>query len=291
MARIINSTKQTFGICSIQSGLREVGLYDGNIDGLFGKKAYKGFETLLGENVEKVNGFDAKTIFLHLQRALIKAGKDTGGMDGIWGHKSQVAFSELLTLYRQKHQLPEYWFAWTGNRRVSEASALKIERWLAKYDKPAKHVSYLLTCINFETAGTFLPNKENTDSHAIGLIQFMPAKLKSWGISAAELASLSFEQQLDYVFKFFEEYHYIDKCRYLEDYYLSIFYPVMVGKNPDEVIARKGSVLYTQNHRAFDTAQRGFYTAGDVANPIFTRYWLGMDIVNRLKTTQLDNQG
>lgn len=289
MAHLINSTKQKFGICSIQSGLREVGLYSDNVDGLFGKNAYAGFEKLIGHSVERADSFSAKIIFLNLQRALNAIGKETGGMDGIWGKQSQNAFNEQLENYRRSQNLSPYWFAWSGNKHVTQTSIEKIKQWLKKWDKPEHHVSYLLTCINFETAGTFSPSKENTVSHALGLIQFMPKKLKEWKIDAEDFASLSFDKQLDYVFRFFEEYGYIKKCRYLEDYYLSIFYPAMVGKNPDGIIAKRGNALYSQNQRAFDRERRGFYTAGDVASPIFTRYWLGMDPSNRLKTTQLES--
>lgn len=266
-----------------------MGLYSDNVDGLFGEHSYKGFEELIGHKVERANGFSAKFIFLNLQRALNALAKDTGGMDGIWGSRSQVVFDQLLDSYRRKNNLSPYWFAWSSDKHVTQTGIEKIRRWLIHWKKPETHVSYLLTCINFETAGTFSPSKENHVSHALGLIQFMPKKLKEWKVTPAEIAALSFDKQLDYVFRFFEEYHYIKKCHYLEDYYLSIFYPAIVGKHPDSVISRRGSALYKQNQKAFDKNHKGFYTAGDVASPIFTRYWLGMSPSNRLKTTQLEN--
>lgn len=288
MAVLINSPRQTFAICSIQSGLQEVGLYDGKFDGLFGEESYKGFETLIGEKVERTNAWGAKDIIFNLQRAMVKQGLDTKGLDGIWGNASANSFQKALEDYRRRNKINKYWFAWTGNKNVPQTGVVKIKQWLAKHGKPETHVSYLLSCINFETAGTFKPGITNNVSNAVGLIQFMPEKLKEWGVSEEHMASLSFDSQLDYVFRYFEEYNYINKCKYVEDYYLSIFYPAYVGKNPDTVLAKKGSITYQQNSGAFDKLNKGYYTANDVAMPVVKRYWLGMRIKNRAIEPQLD---
>lgn len=288
MGYINNSPKQDFGICSIQSALREVGLYQGKIDGLFGNGCYSGFEELINEKIERHHGWDGKNIFYNLQRAMIRKGLDTGGMDGIWGSKSQYVFRQSIREYQRKNKIPSYWFAWTKHENVNQEGVKKIACWLDKYDKATSNTSYLLACMNFETSNTFRTDIKNNVSNAIGLIQFMPAKLKEWGINSKDFGNLSFENQLNYVFKFFVEYNYIKKCKFLEDYYLSIFYPSAVGKDPDNIIARKGTELYKQN-RAFDIHDKGFYTASDIAAPVITRYWEGMDIKNRLKISELED--
>lgn len=288
MGYINNSSRQDFGICSIQSALQEVGLYQGSIDGLFGDKCYEGFEKLIGEKIERHNGWDAKNIFLNLQRAMIRKGLDTGGMDGIWGSKSRYVFRQLIRSYQRQNKIASYWFAWSKHENVTQEGIKKIASWLDHHDKPITHTSYLLACIRFETADTFKTDIKNNVSGALGLIQFMPAKLKEWGVNVDNFAQLSFENQLDYVFKFFEEYNYIKKCSFLEDYYLSIFYPSAVGKNPDNIIAKKGTELYSQNS-SFDVHNRGYYTASDIAAPVIKSYWEGMSITNRLKITEVED--
>lgn len=279
----MNSAKQTFGICSIQSLLRETGRYKGKIDGLFGTGCYTAFEAVTKEKVEHIKGYDAKTIFFNLQRALVRTGADVGKPDGIWGYKSQKAFEQIIAGYQREYSNFGYSYAWSAHREVTQSGIEKIEAWLIRHGKPASHTSYLLSCISYETGGTFYTHAENPISHALGLIQFMPSKLESWKVDPKEFANLSFDNQLTYVFKFFEEYNYIAKCNGLEDYYLSIFYPKATGSSPDLVIAKKGTKLYQQNARAFDKDGKGYYTVADIARPVVARYWMGMDPANRKK--------
>lgn len=279
----MNSMRQTFGICSIQSLLRETELYKGKIDGLFGIKCYRAFETILKRKVEQTDDYDAKTIFFNLQRAMVAMGLDTGGVDGIWGNSSQKSLEQIVKLYNKEKGIPGYSYAWSGHKQVTGRGVIKITTWLESHNKPADHTSYLLSCIGFETGGTFLTSAENPTSHALGLIQFMPSKLKEWGVNREAFAKMNFDTQLDYVFKFFEEYGYITKCKTVEDYYLSIFYPKVVGYCPDTVIGKKGTKLYDQNSLAFDKGNKGFYTIGDIAEPVVKRYWMGMDPANRTK--------
>lgn len=147
----------------------------------------------------------------------------------------------------------------------------------AKWGKPLAHVSYILSCNALETGRTFNPAIRNPKSGAVGLIQFMPkTTAPDLGTTADALAAMSFVDQLDYVFKYFEKYGYIKKCKHLEDYYLSIFYPAHVGKDPNELVARSGSLLYSQN-KGFDVDNKGYYTIGDIAATINQFYWDGLD--------------
>jgi len=67
----------------------------------------------------------------------------------------------------------------------------------------------LASVISFETGGTFDPNKRNPKSSATGLIQFMAGtggtKGKYYGMSRDQFGSLSFDQQMQYVEKYFKE--------------------------------------------------------------------------------------
>ena len=62
----------------------------------------------------------------------------------------------------------------------------------------------LLRLIEFETAGTFSPAIQNSSSGATGLIQFMGDTAKSLGTTTSELKTMSVEEQMKWVDKYFE---------------------------------------------------------------------------------------
>lgn len=288
-----NSNKDDFAIKSLQSLLRELSLYGGQIDGLFGKGCRDGFITMLKTkdpsfNKELTQGsYEASQVFTFIQTGLAAVGLYTGRIDGLTGPGTMGGFENLCQLYRVAKGIPEYWFAWTNHKNVPLAGVQKLEAWIVKMGKPTYHTSYMLSCFALETSGkdgpTFNPGIVNPKSGATGLIQFMPkGSALDLGTTCPALAKMSFVDQLDYVFKYFEKYNYINKCKSLEDYYLSIFYPRLVGHDLNEVIARAGSLTYSQNI-GFDPApHKGYYTVGDVGNAITTFYWNGMNPKNRL---------
>ena len=64
----------------------------------------------------------------------------------------------------------------------------------------------LATIISFESAGTFNPGQRNlAGGSAVGLIQFMPGTAKSLGTTSQALASMSFDEQMHYVEKYFKQ--------------------------------------------------------------------------------------
>lgn len=278
----VNSSTQKFAICGLQSQLRELGLYQSKIDGMFGGGCVKALGVMLGEDIAPPASFDAKDVFFTVQRALVAKGHDVKGVDGAWGTNSQAAFNSALLYYRQVNKLKGYYYAWSAHKGIPKEAYAKIEDWLKKWGKQPKHVSFLLSCMAFETAGTFRPSIQNAKTKATGLIQFMPATAIDLGTTVDQLAKMDFMTQLDYVFKYFEIYKYIVKCETVEDYYLSIFYPARVGKSPNEILGKKGTKLYEQN-KVFDKENKGFYTVGDICESIVTRYWEGMAPANRLQ--------
>jgi hypothetical protein len=283
-----NSNKDVFAIKTVQSLLREVSLYGGRIDGLFGKGAQSGFVTMLKSYNKDFNtplsqgSYLAYEVFTYLQTGLAAVGLYTGTIDGKWGKNTAAGLEALVASYRTKQGIPELWYAWSGNKNVPVEGIRKYEAWMQKWDKALVHVSYILSCNALETGRTFNPSIRNPKSGAVGLIQFMPkSTAPDLGTTADALAAMSFVDQLDYVFKYFEKYGYIKKCNYLEDYYLSIFYPANVGKDPNEVVGRAGSALYSQNS-GFDADKKGYYTVGDIASAINQFYWDGLDPKNRI---------
>ena len=283
-----NSNTDVFSIKTMQSLLREVNLYRGRIDGLFGDGCRNSFIAMLKRydaSFNKslpVNSYDAVSVFTLIQTGLAAIGLYTRRIDGIWGDGSFGAFTQLVEAYRTSSGLPRYGFAWSGHPAVPQEGVDKYLAWMRKWGKPDEHVSYILSCNALETGRTFNPAIVNKHSGATGLIQFMPkGSAPDLGTTCEALAKMSFVEQQDYVFKYFEKYGYIKKCKVLEDYYLSIFMPVMVGRDPNEVVGRQGTKLYSQNS-GFDTAKKGYYTVGDIGAAINQFYWDGLDPKNRI---------
>jgi hypothetical protein len=107
---------------------------------------------------------------------------------------------------------------------------------------------HMVTCMSFESGSTFDPAVRNAaGSSAVGLIQFMAATAKALGTTTAALGGMTVQQQLAYVEKYFAPYRNTTALRTLEGTYLCIFYPRARLMKPHEVVARVGTVAYTQN--------------------------------------------
>lgn len=74
------------------------------------------------------------------------------------------------------------------------------------------------------------PQAVNPNTKATGLIQFMPATALSLGTTINALKQMTATQQLAFIEKYLNPYK--SKIKNVYDLYLSIFYPVAIGK-PD----------------------------------------------------------
>lgn len=88
--------------------------------------------------------------------------------------------------------------------------------------------NWLMVVMAIETARTFKANATNPYTNAVGLIQFMPATLKPWGITPDQMRAKSEVEQLDYVKKYLAPYR--GKMKSFTDCYLAVFYPAAIGK-------------------------------------------------------------
>jgi hypothetical protein len=95
------------------------------------------------------------------------------------------------------------------------------------------HPYWLANLINFESAGTFDPSITNSLGYT-GLIQFGKSASKDLGTSTDYLRSLSAEDQMDWVQKYFELPHKRRGSDYSSpmDLYMAVFYPLGIG-NPN----------------------------------------------------------
>ena len=122
----------------------------------------------------------------------------------------------------------------------------------------------LAAVISFETGGSFSPSAKNPLSSATGLIQFMSGsggtKGAYYGMSRNQFASLSFDEQMNYVEKYFKERGFkAGQNRSVADAYTAV-----TGYG-----YRKGSSAYNLN-KVWDSNKDGYIDKGEmVQNPSF----------------------
>lgn len=134
--------------------------------------------------------------------------------------------------------------------------------------------SWLMACMAFETGGTFSPSVLNKWSRAVGLIQFMPKTAASLGTSSQQLARMSAEAQLDFVYRYFQPWK--GRLKSLEDVYMTILWPLAVGKENSFVLFAAPSRQYMQN-KGLDIDGGGQVTKWEAAEHVRRRYTRGLD--------------
>jgi hypothetical protein len=127
--------------------------------------------------------------------------------------------------------------------------------------------SYIAAVMKIETGGTYSPSIQNPFTGAVGLIQFMPATARAMGTSVEALRSMTAEQQLQYVKDFFRPHVGRIRPNVPGDYYLAVFYPAFIGRDPSTVIFSAGDTGYAQN-AGLDRNGDGLITVGDVTGTV-----------------------
>ncbi len=101
-------------------------------------------------------------------------------------------------------------------------------------------------------------------SGATGLIQFMPATAKDFGITVEELKKLDAVNQLDYVYRYLNSKRRQYKAyESLTDLYLAILYPKAMTGSSCYTLYAKGSKAYAQNS-GLDEDKDGRVTVQDI---------------------------
>jgi hypothetical protein len=108
----------------------------------------------------------------------------------------------------------------------------------------------------------FNPQAENPDSHAVGLIQFIPPTAKLLGTTTDALRDMSALEQLPFVERFFRVGP-LRPSSPVGDYYVATFVPGFVGKSDDTVIAVAETARYDQN-KGLDRNHDGSITVREV---------------------------
>ena len=103
----------------------------------------------------------------------------------------------------------------------------------------------LMACMAWESGESFRSDIKNmAGSGATGLIQFMPSTARQLGTDTRQLALMTPEDQLNFVYKYFRPYK--GKLNNLGDVYMAILWPKGVGK-PDHYIVFDSGTAYRQN--------------------------------------------
>lgn len=135
---------------------------------------------------------------------------------------------------------------------------------------------YLMSCMAFESAETFRPNIRNAaGSGAVGLIQFMPATVKPWGITTEQLAALTVDQQLAWVERYFKPYR--GRLHTLADHYMAILWPKGIGKPESWALwSKAGSPITFRQNAGLDVDRNGVITKAEAAKKVQAKLVRGM---------------
>jgi hypothetical protein len=294
------------GFKDTQVILKELSLYGGDIDGIWGSKSASGVVALMRSYAEFIGRgvftaasmpvkatADGKNIITQLQDYMKDLGVYLTSVDGVWGKGSLTGLELLAANYRRVNKLPAYDMAWS--KKVSKEFRDKIYAWCSRQGYDPIVASWLMACMHFESGGTFSPSKQNNGgSNFFGLIQFGDDAAKDLGTTLGKLVAMTQLEQLDYVFKYFEMWGKRGKkYTQLEDFYLAIFYPAAVGKKADAILFRERTEENKQlisdfeakafiQNKGFDRNKDRVITVGEICTTIYNTYYTGMDPVNRL---------
>lgn len=127
------------------------------------------------------------------------------------------------------------------------------------------NANHLMNCMAFETGRTFSPSVKNPGSSATGLIQFMAATARRLDTTVEQLAQMTAENQLNYVWKYFEDYAgRMDLKKWnLGDTYMSILWPAGIGKTDSHPIFVQGRGTAYAANRGLDANKDGTVTRGE----------------------------
>lgn len=155
---------------------------------------------------------------------------------------------------------------WPGIKKVPDQDLIAMAKVAQAIRTPP---DCLAGVIAFETAGTWSPSVRNRLSGAVGLIQFTSVGAKAVGKTRVELSKMSFQEQLKFVQKYYEQVR-VEGFPTCDMLYMATFAPAFVARPDSAVIARKGQKAYDQN-AGLDRDKDGTLTRGDVV-AVFNAY-------------------
>lgn len=285
------------GIRDIQVMLKEAGPYSSTIDGAWGAGSEKAATSVIGNyylgvanaplpNIpaSSVPGDALVQAIAKVQDLLKAAGLYAGKVDGVYGNGTKTGLRKATDVYIVQSRARRYSHAWS--KLVSMEFLAAVIEGCRSRGWPVEAVDWLMSCMHFESGGTFSPTIQNgAGAKYFGLIQFGDMAAADLKTTTAALVKLSQVQQLKWVFAYFDMWAKRGKVfTQLEDFYLTIFYPKAVGMKADTVIFRKDVEAekkgYSQNN-GFDFDKDGQITVGEINSRLYDTYYKGMDTANR----------
>lgn len=144
--------------------------------------------------------------------------------------------------------------------KVSATFRTRVQWIAADLELPADD---LMCCMAWESGRSFSASVRNAaGSGAVGLIQFMPQTAAALGTTTEQLAAMTPEDQLNYVWKYFAPFK--GRLHNLGDIYMAILWPAAIGR-PDSYVLfdqAAGPRAYAQN-KGLDFNRDGRITRGE----------------------------
>lgn len=272
---------------NIQLALTLANTYTGKIDGIWGpgsERAAQSFFNTVKNGPASVVPMRAWADFEELVKIFQTNARAYGfyslGIDGIWGNGSKAALASMVKVNRVVAQLPDLKCAWS-NKVCDEFIAILTD-WVNQRGYSEEVVDYVMSVMAFETGRTFSPSIQNQGgSNAFGLLQFMRPAATDLGFTLDEIKSMEqLEQLKKCVLPYFDMRAKRRPMKNLEDFYLAVLYPALVGKGMDEILFSEGTVGYSQN-RGLDRNNDGHIYVHEIADTIYNVYYEGMKPSNR----------
>lgn len=167
-----------------------------------------------------------------------------------------------------------------GNRNVTPEFRREVAAMAARL---GTRPEYIFAVMSFESGGTFSPSKENSSTHATGLIQFMPDTargmlaedgVKVTSARAREIfAAMTPLEQLRYVERYFSQRKFDGRLGTLEGTYTAVL-SGQARSNGDDVVFPPGR-NYNANS-GLDWNRDGQITAAEATNPVAFRLFGGV---------------
>lgn len=137
-------------------------------------------------------------------------------------------------------------------------------------DFPPTQPNWYMACMAFESSRTFRSDIHNPNSSATGLIQFLESTANSLGTTTGQLASMTPEKQLDYVWYYFKAtINQRGPLNSLADCYMAILNPVAVEKPDSYVMWISGTSSYAANS-GLDTNSDHQITKAEAASRVYS---------------------
>lgn len=149
--------------------------------------------------------------------------------------------------------------------KVTENQAEFIAKVITICNELGINPNWLMSVMNFETAGTFSPSVKNPHSTAVGLIQFLESTAEGLGTTTAALAGMTNVEQLDYVYKYYvQQIKAHGHINNVADAYLAVFYPAAISWPLDKAFPENVAAV----NSIFDGNHDGVITKQEIINKI-----------------------